>query len=170
MKKLTPAEKKLLDEQKKRLGVDAIIADWDADEREAARRRLARDWEPTVFKVEFTAGLSPEGREMIELVGHQLLCSNSKEGWQIQPSEQAWRRFWSALDRLGAWSWAPSYEGREIIICDGPAWSVEIVWGERRLASRGESAYPPGGTLRRSREFETFVRALGRLCGRQLRV
>lgn len=61
---MTPAEKKLVEEHKKRLGVEAIIADWDAEERDKIRAKIIRESERRLKRARDAAeGSGPAQKE-----------------------------------------------------------------------------------------------------------
>lgn len=83
------------------------------------------------------------------------------------PSRPApdWGAFHAAMDRLGVWSWADSYEPEDLIE-DGTQWSLELRWGALAVVASGSNAYPGvGATVSGSNTFRAFLRAVRRLTG-----
>ncbi len=84
---------------------------------------------------------------------------------EIEPSEDAWREFRAALDRLDVWSWRPQYEPGESI-GGGSSWSFALAWGGAGVESGGWNAYPgPGGDAEPSAVFIGWCRAVRALIG-----
>ncbi|WP_287409583.1 hypothetical protein [Oceanithermus sp.] len=78
------------------------------------------------------------------------------QGTRLQPSEEAWRAFWRALDELDVWNWEPYYEP-DYPTCGGTQWAVWIEHGGRTLKASGRDAWPPG--------FERYLAAVRALAG-----
>jgi len=99
--------------------------------------------------------------------------SEGEEKHRIEPSPEAWAKFWSSLDELGFWSWSGSYQPSGIIL-DGTSWSVEISTGDRSVEAHGSNAYPPSdpdsessqGSCEPESRFEEFCAAVTELLGR----
>ena len=91
---------------------------------------------------------------------------------RINPSPEAWAKFWGSLDELGFWSWNGDYQPSGIIL-DGTSWSAEISVGDRSVEARGCNAYPPSSPrAKRPREsgesgsrFNEFCEAVCELLG-----
>jgi hypothetical protein len=76
-----------------------------------------------------------------------------------------WAAFRAAVDRLGVWAWAASYEPADLIL-DGTQWSLVLRWGERAVATGGSNAFPGvGATASGSNTFRAFLRAVRKLTG-----
>ncbi|WP_456480912.1 hypothetical protein [Oceanithermus sp.] len=102
--------------------------------------------------------------------GHRVFWGGGSLVWQrtsaagdvleearLQPSEEAWRAFWRALDELDVWSWEPYYEP-EYPTCGGTQWAVWIEHAGRSLKASGRDAWPPG--------FERYLASVRSLIGR----
>ena len=73
----------------------------------------------------------------------------------VMPTDEAWKSFWAALDRINVWGWAAHYDDLEIL--DGTQWELDLSNGTRRVKCSGSNAYPP--------EFEQFLAAVEALVG-----
>ena len=83
----------------------------------------------------------------------------------VTPSDEDWEIFRKALDDLDVWNWQPEYPNPDV--CDGTQWGIEIHWGEKKIASRGDNNYPgtAGSLSETSDEFSRFLAAVRRLIG-----
>lgn len=76
-----------------------------------------------------------------------------------------WGAFRAAVDRLGVWAWAESYEPERPIL-DGTQWSLTLRWGDRSVATGGSNAFPGvGATESGSNTFRAFLRSVRNLTG-----
>lgn len=73
------------------------------------------------------------------------------------PTDEAWKSFWAALDRINVWGWAAHYDDLEIF--DGTQWELDLSDGVRRVRCSGSNAYPP--------EFQQFLDAVTVLTGQR---
>jgi hypothetical protein len=61
---------------------------------------------------------------------------------EIRPSEVQWKRFWSAVERLGVWDWRSRY-GRRPPPPDAVSWELELAHEGRSMRSSGYGEGPP---------------------------
>ena len=88
---------------------------------------------------------------------------------QILPTVEQWIDFKTVLNSINAWEWDSDYFTPDV--CDGTQWELKINYGNKRIKTYGDNAYP--GTkdddmnfnLSRTPEFTAFVDALGLLLG-----
>ena len=88
---------------------------------------------------------------------------------EILPTVEQWIDFKTVLNSINAREWAPNYFTPGV--CDGTQWELKINYGNKRIKTYGDNAYP--GTkdddmifnLSRTLEFTAFVDALGLLLG-----
>jgi len=92
---------------------------------------------------------------------------------RIQPTPQAWRKFWFEADSVGMWKWRSKYEPpKGVIVNDGTQWHIAISYKGRSMASDGDNAYPSDANPRRSvmdgptTRFSKFDEAVQHLIGR----
>jgi hypothetical protein len=92
---------------------------------------------------------------------------------ELRPSPAQWRAFRAALDQLNVWCWQPEYFEP---VCDGTGWSVEIVYSDKAISSRGSNCFPgrtgrPISIVGRTKgdTFEQFCRAVSALVERKFR-
>ena len=78
------------------------------------------------------------------------------------PSDESWKRFEQALDRLGVWGWETSPSTGSV---EGGAWEVSILWRRRRIEINGIGAWPPHGTTVPGIEWAGFMKAIHRFAG-----
>ena len=57
-----------------------------------------------------------------------------------EPSLEKWISFRYLLDHLNAWKWKPYYSNLGIF--DGTQWSLEIEYGDAKIACSGSNSYP----------------------------
>ncbi len=114
----------------------------------------------------------------VELKRGALLYKCGADKWdeeeehRIEPSPEAWTKFWRRLDEVGFWSWSGSYQTSRRIL-DGTSWSVEISVAGRSVEAHGCNAYPPSSPRAKyAREpgesgsrFNEFCEAVGELLG-----
>ncbi len=79
----------------------------------------------------------------------------------IEPSPEAWKTFWAALDQIGVWGWGPRYDNPEI--CDGTQWEIDICDGVRSIRCFGSNQYPGGPDRDRAKPFQEFLAAVSAL-------
>jgi hypothetical protein len=85
------------------------------------------------------------------------------------PGDDDWRRFFGALDAIGAWHWAGDYSVRHEVM-DGTWWSITILRDGRLLRAGGSNGYPPTGDgPDTSPEFDQLCAALEQLTGATFR-
>ena len=75
---------------------------------------------------------------------------------EIRPDAAAWRRFWTAVERLGVWRWKESYR-RHPLPPDSSSWGLELAHEGRRIRTGGVGATPD--------RFGELVAALSTLAG-----
>jgi len=92
---------------------------------------------------------------------------------QIEPSDERWRAFRAALDRIDVWRWQPAYFEP---VCDGTSWTAEIVYPDTAVRSHGSNCFPGPDDIavsfaEQTKEdtFERFCRAVSTLVGRRFR-
>jgi hypothetical protein len=77
---------------------------------------------------------------------------------EVMPSDAQWQAFWSALDRVGAWSWQGDYSAG--VSCGTP-WELVIERGGQTVRCSGNT-WRAGATPARFREFiDALVELLG---------
>jgi hypothetical protein len=76
----------------------------------------------------------------------------------VVPTAKEWETFWTALDRIGVWSWQGNYYTHGMM--DGTQWSIDLSDGVRRVRSYGSNAYPGGEGWKRGRPFSEFLSAV----------
>lgn len=132
----------------------------------------AGDW--GVVPIEFVASIGPDGgdRYYVRSVGGRIFYtiapgSATRLEFKIDPSPAQWQRFRRDLDRLRIWVWKSDYEPRTPVF-DGVAWTLDLVYADRSLRTRGSEAYPSArGSVdhHESRAFARFRAAVSRLLG-----
>ena len=93
----------------------------------------------------------------------------------IEPSTDAWQRFWAACDAIDVWRWAASYAASHTDpaadqrdpASAGANWSMQIAVGGKRAASSGRNAYPPDGSPEPTPAFQRLCEAVSALAGGQ---
>jgi hypothetical protein len=92
---------------------------------------------------------------------------------EIRPAPTQCQAFRAALDLLNAWRWQPEYFEP---VCDGTGWSVEIVYSDKAISSRGSNCFPgqngrPISIVDRAQgdTFDQFCRAVSLLVGKAFR-
>jgi hypothetical protein len=113
----------------------------------------------------------------IELSDSKLRYSSRKDDGtlpvrdEIEPTAAQWREFGAALDSIDIWQWQNDYP-RELPICDGTQWTLDIAYGDTALHTGGDNAYPrdddDDGTIPSaapSARFERFMKAVSALIG-----
>ncbi len=68
----------------------------------------------------------------------------------FQPSLEAWKRFWRAVDKANVWNWGRVQQADQPVF-----WRIALDSGAKRVTVSGQ--------LSTSDEFKTFVRALRKL-------
>ncbi|MGB9666520.1 MAG: hypothetical protein ACPL2N_04340 [Candidatus Cryosericum sp.] len=68
----------------------------------------------------------------------------------FQPSLEAWKHFWRAVDKADVWSWDRIPQGDQPVL-----WRLALDSGRKHVTASGQSTA--------SDEFKTFVRALKKL-------
>jgi hypothetical protein len=81
----------------------------------------------------------------------------------VVPTVQQWEAFWTAIDRIGVWSWEERYDTREV--CDGVQWEIDIIYAGRRIRCFGSNKYPGGRNMEQGLPFEEFLMAVEALVG-----
>lgn len=85
----------------------------------------------------------------------------------IDPSPAQWKAFWQKLDSIGFWTWKAEYPNPNVV--DGTWWGVDIRYGGRSVASKGDNNYPQGGGSNNdpepSPDFQKFLSAVQDLIG-----
>jgi hypothetical protein len=66
----------------------------------------------------------------------------------IEPTEQQWREFWVAVEKVELWKWQPCYHNPSIK--DGWMWHIEITRGTLRIRSMGANAAPDDADVRKT--------------------
>ena len=83
------------------------------------------------------------------------------------PTAEAWRDFWTAMDRSGVHRWRRRYTAEGVL--DGSGWSLRIAAGGQVVESHGSNAYPDRfgaeHELKLTDDFRAFLTALGELVG-----
>jgi hypothetical protein len=77
---------------------------------------------------------------------------------EVTPSEDSWNTFWNRVGEIGCPEWEPEYFSAHGC-CGTTYWSVRIAKGELSISSRGANAFPGGGSLGPSMEFQRFLAA-----------
>lgn len=112
----------------------------------------------------------------VELQGDVLLVTRipwasdepfSIDSTRVQPSAEAWAKFWAAADEAGMRRWRERYRAEDI--ADGSGWSLRLTAAGVHVRSAGSNAYPD----RRGREhegevppeFQAFLDAVDELIG-----
>ena len=109
----------------------------------------------------------------IALDGDELVHEESEQGVPVStkrttPTDDQWRRFDTALEKAGAWTWAGDYSPPYLVM-DGTSWSITILRDGRLLQAHGSNGYPPIGEGDTEGPFGRFCTALERLAGGQFR-
>jgi len=109
---------------------------------------LPSQYLPTELKLSIN-GLSPPSYRL-ELKGQSLVYHVRKfdpaefaireVDTTITPSASQWVRFWKAIETAGLWNWKASYVNSDGI--DGTNWGVDLAFGDRRISSFGQNAFP----------------------------
>jgi hypothetical protein len=60
----------------------------------------------------------------------------------INPSNEQWRYFWIACDKINIWDWEKRFEDPKII--DGYSWKVQINTDGKSIDSSGSNRQPEG--------------------------
>lgn len=124
--------------------------------------------------IEFVASIGPDGgdRHYVRPDGGQVFYTIAPGSalrivTKVDPSPAQWQRFRRDLDRLRVWRWASNHEPRQPVF-DGVAWTLDLVYADRSLRTRGWEAYPSAnGSVDHdeSRVFARFRAAVSRLLG-----
>ena len=61
---------------------------------------------------------------------------------RLEPSPQAWERFWVRADSLGVWQWESDYHDPKRDGPDGESWSLTLEHGAKQVKSKGYNAVP----------------------------
>ncbi len=61
---------------------------------------------------------------------------------RLEPTPQAWERFWVRLDSLGVWRWKSDYSSPNSSLPDGESWSLTMGHGAKEVKSKGYNAVP----------------------------
>jgi len=84
---------------------------------------------------------------------------------EVAVGAERWAELAADLDRIGLWSWLPTYGVRERP-ARGQSWCLAIVWGNRGVRARGTNAYPGSGrSPEPSGAFLDWCRAVRALVG-----
>ncbi len=91
---------------------------------------------------------------------------------EIEPTDEQWRAFRRALDKINVWQWQALYPNPGVL--DGTQWTFEVTYSDHVLKTHGDNNYPdaqgapinsPDGT----KTFESLMRAIRKLTGRPFR-
>ncbi len=105
-------------------------------------------------------GAEIDGKRLIyKTYGDRYKLLNTQE---INPTEDQWLTFWTAINKINIWEWETRYEDPGVM--DGTSWRVCIQYGNRSIESSGSNKYP-GGTDD-AKDFGLFLRAFRKLLGR----
>ena len=127
--------------------------------------------------LEFSIGGFSQESLYVKLINGQLMYYHyhaplpwdQADAKQILPTVEQWIDFKTVLNSINAWEWDSDYFTPDV--CDGTQWELKINYGNKRIKTYGDNAYP--GTkdddmifnLSRTPEFTAFVDALGLLLG-----
>jgi hypothetical protein len=100
-----------------------------------------------------------EGTSAIKYLHNPQTFTSSKgtneEKIEIPP--QRWTAFRKGLDTAAIWGWKKQYVRKGVV--DGTVWDVNIEWGDQKISSTGDNAYP------NQKEFAAFKTAVHDLLG-----
>jgi hypothetical protein len=84
----------------------------------------------------------------------------------INPSPEAWQRFWQSAEQAGVWQWQKEYDSE---ICDGVQWTLELEHGSQAMNCSGSNAFPgtDDSDYTKSAQFNQLIKALRRLTGQK---
>jgi hypothetical protein len=87
---------------------------------------------------------------------------------RITPTDQQWREFREALDKLKVWEWRSNYV--DLAVVDGTAWNIDIEYSDRKLHVHGANSYPdnagkPSGKPAQTKTFKDYLTAVQKLLG-----
>ena len=88
---------------------------------------------------------------------------------QVEPTDEQWRAFRHALDKINVWQWQADYPNPGV--CDGTHWSFEVAYSDHALETGGANNYPDaqGDPTNSPLATKTFTRlrgAITKLTGR----
>jgi hypothetical protein len=73
---------------------------------------------------------------------------------RLEPTAEAWERFWARIDSLGVWQWKSDYNDSKRDWPDGDSWALTLRHGARQLKSKGYNAVPDAYSKFRSAVYE----------------
>ena len=136
----------------------------------------AAQGEPVVpQKLDIYVGSSIFGAWHVVLHGRSLTCTQEQagrandNGLPITPTDEQWRAFHDALQRLAVSQWQSDYPNNGVL--DGTQWQVEIVYPDWTVNAKGDNNFPdangkPNSSPDWTPSFRKFVSALRMLLGR----
>ena len=90
----------------------------------------------------------------------------------VEPTDEQWRAFRHALDKINVWQWQAHYPNPGV--CDGTHWSFEVAYSDHALETGGDNNYPdaqgePINSPEGTKTFERLRGAIRKLTGRPFR-
>ena len=84
----------------------------------------------------------------------------------LKPDRAHWEQFWREIDAVNFWQWQPEYRTS---CCDGTHWSMSAGVSDRSKRSEGSNGFPgsDGSNYPRGGQFDSFLKAVQKLAGRQ---
>ena len=94
--------------------------------------------------------------------------SSKPNATTITPTAAQWCEFRQALDGLKIWHWLGDYPSQGVM--DGTQWSLDIVYADRVLKTKGDNNYPddtgkPNGKPEPTSTFNCYLAAVKKLLG-----
>ena len=87
----------------------------------------------------------------------------------VTPSDEQWKDFRSALDRIVVWNWLKDYSTPVVI--DGSYWEIKIIYADKKIISSGFGNYPTAdgsssGPKEYTRTYMQLIKAVRALIGK----
>jgi hypothetical protein len=73
---------------------------------------------------------------------------------RLEPTPEAWERFWTRIDSLGVWQWKSDYNDPKRDWPDGESWALTLRRRARQMKSKGYNAVPDTYSKFRSAVYE----------------
>jgi hypothetical protein len=80
---------------------------------------------------------------------------------RLEPSAEAWERFWARIDSLGVWKWKSDYSDPQRNLPDGESWSLALRHRANQVKSKGYNAVPEGYSVFRDAVYKLIEEARG---------
>jgi hypothetical protein len=61
---------------------------------------------------------------------------------ELNPTPEAWQRFWARVESLGVWQWKADYSDPKRSGPDGESWALTLQAGAKQVKSKGYNGVP----------------------------